>query len=329
MTDDAAIAPAGAAGTLVERRWATSEVRRIERPDGAAWYRKRLFAGEGDHINEEVARARIEREALVLELVGTVQWGPRLTCPRLVEADPEQLTIVTEEVPGRPLHDYIVKRFRGVPHRRMLQALYLAGRWIRKFQTLPVPDNADRPSPLDPLDPVEYCDIRLRRIQEEFAYRWMTPSRRTLIRSAVAALWAWVPEEDRRVVWCHADYAPTNILWDGRRLAAIDYSMAHADYWTVDPAHFLHRLEMFAVYFPWRRWPITVWKRAFLRGFGEPELESRPVYQVMAMRHLICRLATYVRRRPETLKEREHNRWVRGMVRRRLVRMSHAVLRQA
>ena len=82
---------------------------------------------------------------------------------------------------------------------------------------------------------------------------------------------------------------------------------------------FDHRLEMLRVYRPWIRSPIALWKRAFLHGYGRADAESSPMYRALMIRHLLCRLLTYVRRPPANLKQWLHYKWVRWRVRERLV----------
>ena len=130
---------------------------------------------------------------------------------------------------------------------------------------------------------------------------------------------AAAPADEEARVWCHADYAPNNMLWDGTVFTPIDFGMACIERPLLDVTYFIHRLEMQRVYRPWKRWPISSWKRAFLRGYGRPDAEQSPMYRALMIRHWVCRLLTYVRRPPRNLKQRLHNAYVRACVRRRLI----------
>lgn len=312
-------APSLENGQVIDRRWATSEVRRIARPGRPAVYRKQFALHDGLGVTAEVIRRRTAREMELIRQLGLLDLGRRLGSPRLINGDPESGTLLTEEIPGRPLESYVLNEFRRRVDRQCLQAMSLAGRWLRHFQLLPF-DEADRAriSRDDPEDLVKYCDVRLQAIRK-LGYRCVTDSMRQRVRQALARLLEQTPEADRRFVWTHADFSPGNILWDGEKLTPIDFAMSHPDFPLTDVTYFIHRLEMLRVYFPWRRWPLAAWRKAVLRGYGRPNAEQSSMYRALMIRHLCCRLKTYVRRRPQRAKERLHNVWVRWRVRKQLL----------
>jgi hypothetical protein len=238
-----------------------------------------------------------------------------------VHGDAGSGSLITEEAPGDPLGESVLGRFRRSVDRECLTALYLAGKWLRWFQSLSVkPGDEVSLTDDDPEDLVEYCDIRMQKILE-LGYGWPSDATRRKIRHELARLIRRSPEEDLRRVWCHADYGPQNVLWDGQTLTPLDFGTVHLGHPLLDVTYFIHRLEMLRIYFPWRRWPVGAWKRAILRGYGRPDAERSPMYQAMMIRHLHCRLKTYVRRPPLNLKQRIHNAWTRGCVRTRMLRL--------
>ncbi|MFH1922686.1 MAG: phosphotransferase, partial [Planctomycetota bacterium] len=278
---------------------------------------------EGDWgCTGDVIRARAAREGEVIGRLGELPGlSGRLGSMRLVSADPEQATVVTAAVGGRPLDEYARDEYRRYLNGPCLRAFFLAGKWLSVFQTLHVlPGDGERTGEYDPEDLVEYCDIRLKKTRS-LGYRWLTEAVRDRVCGVVGGLVERSPEEDRRRVWSHHDYGPGNVMWDGTTLTAIDFAMASLDVPLVDVTYFIHRLEMMPIYFPWKRWPVAVWKRAFLRGYGRPDAEASPMYRALMIRHLLCRLQTYVRRPPENLKQRIHNAWVRRCVRAKLIGM--------
>jgi hypothetical protein len=103
-------------------------------------------------------------------------------------------------------------------------------------------------------------------------------------------------------------------------LTAIDFATAHSMFPLLDVTYFVHRLEMQRVYRPWKAWPIAAWRRAFLRGYGRPDADRSPMWQALMIRHLLCRLTTYVLRPPRNAKQAMHDRYVRWWLRRRLSR---------
>src|SRR5690606_3350791 len=95
----------------------------------------------------------------------------RLGMLRVASCDPQQATITTHEVRGRPLSAWL----RNPSPIRPLLPWYLAGVWLRAFQQLPVTQSAFDPlTDKDPAGLVEYCDVRLQSIHER-GYRWPDP----------------------------------------------------------------------------------------------------------------------------------------------------------
>ncbi|HUT89241.1 MAG TPA: aminoglycoside phosphotransferase family protein [Thermoguttaceae bacterium] len=305
-------------GTLVVRRWATSNVRRVE-ADGRAVYVKQ-YLPQGDlGVTPEVIHRRTSRE---MDLVKRMRSCPpphsHLGILNLVYGDPKSGVLVTEEAPGPPVSQLVLRR--SASH-GTLRALYSAGKWLRWFQSLPIKSgDGERFMDDDPLDLVEYCDLRIQAILQ-LGYGWPTDGIRRRLKANLRQLAQRFSPEDRRPVWTHGDYSPGNVLWDGSTLTPLDFAMAKLSFSLVDVTYFIHRLEMLGIYFPWRRWPIGTWKQAILRGYGRPDAERSAMYQAMMIRHLHCRLKTYVRRPPLNLKQRIHNAWTRKCVQKRLLKM--------
>lgn len=200
--------------------------------------------------------------------------------------------------------------------------MYLAGLWLRRFQQVELQDCDREPiSELDPVDLVEYCRLRLNGLND-MGYRWPDSRVREQILDWIKKLDHAADDGEKTFAWAHGDYAPGNIIWDGHTLTPIDFAMACAERPLHDVTYLIHRLEMQRIYRPWKRWPIAVWKRAILRGYGRPDAEASPMYQALMIKHLICRLHTYVRRPPKSLKQKLHDKWVRAVIRRRLIEAS-------
>jgi len=279
--------------------------------DGKNVYVK-CYSPGGWGKDEQVVRARLRREAEVIQRVGRSGGFPkRLGMLRLLEVDLEQSRIVTDEAPGKPLDSWLIGDYRRVVGRGCLRALYLAGRWLRQFQSLDTTDLDFAPvSALEPYDLREYCRVRLQAIADLGYTGCDAPFDSNLDRALTRLLWEAGPG-DQVAVLGHGDFHAGNMLWDGESLTVIDFGMASLKPKLADVATFLHRLDLLRVYFPWKRWPLAAWRRAFLRGYGRPDAERSAAFQAQTIRLWLCRLHSFLARPAPTLKDRLHNAWIR------------------
>lgn len=289
--------------------------------DGQPVYVKQYSTGDWGRTADVVLR-RTEREVdLVERLHASDLFSNRLGLVHIVSASPEEYSLTTAEVPGKTLDLLIASQFRN-PDMECLSAMWLAGRWLRQFQQIELLES-DRESisTLDPHDMVDYCRVRLEGLTK-LGYRWPKGRMSGQILNQIEHLVENSNDSDKQLVWSHADFAPGNIIWDGRTLTPIDFGMTHADRPLLDVTYLIHRLEMQQIYRPWKSWPTEIWKRAILRGYGRPDADKSPMYQALMIRHLICRIHTYVRRQPRDLKQRLHDKWVRTVIRKKLERLT-------
>jgi aminoglycoside phosphotransferase (APT) family kinase protein len=243
--------------------------------------------------------------------------GGRLGRLKIVEANLDALEVVTEEIQGLTLQNAMVSSRQRELRGTCTRAVYLAGKWLREFQALSIDSQVDLPRPADPEDLVEYCQMRLDALVE-LGHSW--PDARTLRRIP-----DWInrrldatPQELLRRVWAHGDYGPFNLMWDGYRLTPIDFGTSKPEFPLVDVVYLIHRLEMLPLQFPWRKWPVTLWRQACLRGYGVEHAESIPIYQAMMLRHLLCRLLNLVRVPAKSRLGTLHAAWLTMRVRQTL-----------
>lgn len=286
--------------------------------DGRGVYVKQFLTG-GWQQTEEIVRSRILRE---IDLLARMQsaWpcgADRLGRVACVEADPQRLSMTLTEAPGELLLDALVRASRW--HARSISSLpaLLAGRWLSAFQKLPHTPADAAPLNDDPDDLIEYCDLRLTRLQD-WSPDWMTATLRRRVLSDLQAKMAQASALDRRRVWSHGDFYPGNVLWDGRTLTPIDLSMCRLDYPLADLTYFVHSLYVLRMQFPWGRWPVRRWEAAILRGFGQTTAGVRqPMYQALMIRQMLCKL-TGLARDKSTGAAVWHNRWIQARARSRL-----------
>lgn len=295
----------------------TSQVVRETRA-GETVYVKTLVSTEWEGSNAAL-RARIEREARLLERLRNVsKCHPRLGSQQVASWDADRFTIVTRQVSGAPLDSFLSAGGSSVSQRNLQKAMWLAGRWLAAFQALAYePEDTTPIGNRTPVDLIEYSRIRLEILAAN--YRWMTPDVSQAVLKRIAAHLDHASDDDHGLVWCHGDYSPGNIMWDGLTLTPIDFTMARVAQPLLDVTYFIHRLQMLSIYRPWERRPVSRWTAAFLRGYGRPDAASSPMYQALMIRHLICRLLTYVLRKPVNAKQRLHAKWVRACVRNRIL----------
>lgn len=306
----------------MEVRWSATVTRTSK--DGLPVYVKQYHEGDWGR-SWDVVCARAARETSVLErLHGAQVFRGRLGTLTLANHNVTEGILTTFEVPGRPLDDYLLSAYRR-PGKLCHKALFLAGRWLRQFQRMaPLADDYAQISQFDSSDLLEYCDRRAAHLQE-LGYVWPTRAQRLQLRTVLQKLLSIAEPLDRQHVLSHGDYGPSNVLWDERTLTPIDFSMIHVDVPLADVTYFIHRCQLLAVFFPWRRWPLLAWQRAFLRGYGRAGAETSPIYRAMMIRHWLCRLTSFVRKQPANMKQALHNAWIRRCARQNLTRLIAAV----
>jgi len=293
----------------------SSQIRRTVR-GGAVVYEKRYTTNDWDD-DAALIRRRARREVeLLRRIAASERFGGRLGVVRIADADPDAATIATYEVEGISLEQFI---HTGHDAATNLTPWFLAGRWLRQFQSLPLTDvEPDAASKRDPMDIVDYCDLRLRSLSD-FGYHWPDKSTRMTLLRTIEDLRDRCKPAEIRPVWVHADYSHGNLMWDGRVLTPIDFAMVRKGTPFDDASHLIHRAEMQRVYRPWMRIPVASIRQAVLRGMGVPAADQSAAYKMLMLKHQICRLHTYVRRPPRNFKQSLHDRWVRQILRSKLV----------
>lgn len=298
---------------IAEKR-ISSEICRTIR-DGNVVYEKRYVTNDWDD-DVDLILCRAKREvSLLAQMAESRGFTSRLGVVRVAAVNADEAMIATHEIKGVTLGDFIRM---GTDRTTNLTPWFLAGRWLRKFQSMSLSVQKRLPtSKNDPADIVEYCDLRLRSLSD-YGYRWPKPSIRNTLLRKIANLKDRSHKTDS--VWVHADYSPGNLMWDGHALTPIDFAMARAGLPLDDATYLIHRIEMQRVYRPWLKLPVAAIRRAILRGLGVPKADQSADYQMLMIKHQICRLHTYVRRPASTFKQSIHDRWVRMVLKQRLQR---------
>ncbi len=297
----------------IEQR-VSSLIQRVVR-GGDAVFEKQYVTNDWD---DDIAliRQRAQREVKLLrQIAHSDLFRRRLGVVRIADSNPEAATISTHEVVGMSLGQFV---YHGKNVATDLTPWFLAGRWLRQFQALKLEDGTyEAVSKRDPTDIVDYCDLRLRSFSD-FGSQWPDETIRKALLQTVECLRDRCDADDTVPVWVHADYAPGNLMWDGHVLTPIDFAMVRQGASLEDATYLIHRMEMQKIYRPWLRLPVSAIRRAVLRGLSRPTSDQSAAYQMLMIKHKICRLHTYVRRPANSFKQALHDRYVRLLLKRSL-----------
>ncbi len=300
-------------------RESTNQVRR-ERWDDRWVYVKR-YQNDNWDASPLVITQRLTLEIATLDRIAAQkEWHRRLGKICVVETDVEHGLLVTEEVPGWTLTDWIHYHYERKDYRKSLRVHYLAGRWVKLFQRLKVTEAERRPiGSKNPEGLTEYLVIRIDELKR-LGYRGLSDRQwKSLIRK-FCRLESEIEQSDRRLVMCHNDYSPGNIITDGYHVTPIDYQMTAPGSPLLDVAYFLHRAEMARLYRPWLRRPWKQWRNAFIAGYGRADLTETPLYKSLLIRLYVLRLLTYARPKNPSIKETLHCKWLMAAIRHKLLR---------
>jgi len=274
-------------------------------------------------ISIDLMRRHLAAEVEVIaRLSGSGLLGGRLGLIEVVDYDIEGTRIVTKKIEGDSIEAALASgRWRRNP-REFTRVFYLAGRWLKKFQMLPTSGIDFVAWPGSPSDLIEYCGIRLeilKSLGSEWARRF-----RSRILDWLELQVRRTPSEWTKSVLCHHDYAPFNIVWDGRTLTPIDFASCGLGSPLADLTYLIHRLQMMSIESPWKKWDVALWRRACLRGFGARNIERSPIFRALTVQHCLSRLKKYHERKPVGLIASIHNRWCCFSVKRTI----HALVAQ-
>lgn len=197
---------------------------------------------------------------------------------RPVGCDPESLFALTEAARGEMLDSAL----RG--GRAGAAVLRRVGAWVRTFH-----ESLRSEGRVSLAEIRRYVDVRLHRALEHGGAFGAEQRRRVLARFDEIA--AQVASSDLGAVPIHGDLSLENVIVDGERVTVIDFDVdagtSGARYH--DLAYLYVCLERLKVK-PWIR-GVAALQRALLEGF-EPGLSpSRPLFRLMLLQHVACRLA--------------------------------------
>ncbi|NOT28708.1 MAG: hypothetical protein HOP16_21710 [Acidobacteria bacterium] len=228
---------------------------------------------------------------------------------------PEHLAMVTEEVRGRTLLEYLHRHASWLApqrHRDEVDAtMATVGRWLRAFQGI---DSSGTRVTVDGLR--DYIDVRLRRLVDEAAADFSEDDRQRVLRH-IQVLGRHVASDDLVEVAVHADMALGNLLVSDRRIVVLDFTMAKRGSALFDLTRLFVQMDLLAVKPYIRGSVIQRLQRAMVSGYDPALTLEHPLFRLHLLLHRINHLTTLSVNRAPLLEElyngtvrRRHRQWL-------------------
>jgi hypothetical protein len=272
----------------------------------------RLKPGKADG---RVPRLKLEMAA-AQALAFTLKDEADLSVPDVVAFYPEIPALVWGEVPGETLEAMVARLGRGVPGAaalaRLEHAAHGAGRWLRALQNGTEIEGRQ----FSVGEMIDYVDVRLRRISE-LGPAGLDGAWRANVRRAFTDV-TWTPA-DLRLTAVHGDFSLSNIMHDGRRVVAIDFSRFGVGSIYYDITRVYHQFGLL-LHKPWFR-PATVarLRQALIEGYQPGLRADHPPFRLFLIQHLLCHWQGLLKTSSRVpWQVRGFNRWVAYRHRREL-----------
>lgn len=319
------VIPTMGSGPVVTRVLSVAErpfsyVARVESESPAA---KRRVIVKIPRLKPGKADARVPKMKLEIAaahaLAFTLKGEAGLSVPDVVAFYPEIPALVWGEIGGDTLEALVAREGRGVPGparlARLEQIFRETGRWLRVLRE--GSDVEERQFSLE--DMIAYVDVRLARISE-LGPRGLDAEWRARVRRVFSD--ARLTPDDRRLTAVHGDFSLSNVMYDGSRVVAIDFSRFGVGSIYYDITRIYHQLGLLR-HKPWFR-PATVacLRAALLNGYDPGLRADRPVFRLFLIQHLLCHWLGLLKTSPRaSWQVRGFNRWVGFCHRRELERL--------
>ena len=263
----------------------------------------RLKPGKTD---QRVPRLKLEIAA-AQALAFTLKGETELSVPDVVAFYPEIPALVWGEVGGETLEAMAARVARGIPSAdglaQLEQAFHGAGRWLRVLQEGTAVEG--REFSLDEM--ADYVDVRLRRISEigprGMDIYWRARVKRVFTQARLDAALG--------LTAVHGDFSMSNIMFDGTRVVAIDFSRFGIGSRYYDVTRLYHQLGLL-LHKPWYL-PSTIarLRQALLNGYDPALRADEPMFRLFLIQHLLCHWLGLLKTSPRApWQVRGFNRWV-------------------
>ena len=166
------------------------------------------------------------------------------------------------------------------------------GRWLRAVQdATPVPGGR-----FDVRAFVDYVQVRLDRLGQAPPPQGIATGLAVRVREALERHLAHVPAEYLGLAAAHGDFSLSNVLCEPARVVALDFTEYQEASTVLDPTRFLHQVEMMGLSPGYSTGTLDLVARAFLDGYGRPDLARHPLYVPFMVRHRVTHWLGRVKR---------------------------------
>ncbi len=266
-----------------------------------------------------LARERLRREyAALVQLHAMAARHPGLSVSRPIACFPEELCMVTEQVPGVKLRSLLHwRRPWQSPEmwtRKLLPVFGGLGTWVGVFQQCGAAGGRLSLGALQ-----TYLETRLQTLQQRFPGLLGASERISILRQ-YERLSREVDAEDLAEVSVHADFCPDNVVVNGAEVTVLDFEMTRTGAKYSDVSHMYMHIDNLKVK-PWIGRVIAQrFQDAMLQGYDPALKRSRPMFQLCLLINVVChfaRLATTKLSLRETLQHKylwkNHWHWLTSL----------------
>jgi aminoglycoside phosphotransferase (APT) family kinase protein len=216
---------------------------------------------------------------------------------------PEFLAIVSEEAPGEPLANLIVREAKLWPDAgklpQLVQHCRRAGQALAAMQKVTTDGSQFKPAEL-----VEYVDVRLQRLLESRRTPFSSADRQQIIKFLESAI-PQIPAAQLGMCGAHGDYAPFNVLAASEKITVTDFTMFKPGSVYNDLTYFYHRLEGYLHKPVFRPATIRNLQNAFLEGYVEAMGKTRQewrvagdlLFRIFLIKHVVNNYSAIMRQR--------------------------------
>lgn len=217
------------------------------------------------------------------------------------------LTIVTEEAQGEPLANALESSCKLWHDSSKLEDVLVACR--RAGEALAAIQRATaEPQKFNPVELLEYVDIRLQRLVEGEA-PFSESNRKQVLKFLENAI-AQVPGGQCGQCGCHGDYAPFNVLVGPAGVTVMDFATFKSGSLYNDVAYFHHRVEGYLHKPSFNIEAIRRVQNAFLAGYNRgtgrehDPIENDLLFKIFWIKHVINNYSAVMRKKVMTMRDR-------------------------